>query len=118
MRATGASDIEIRTGSCFFFFKQKTAYEIETWLEFRRVLFRSLEQIPEAERLNPEAVVNEINRSERSAFYEANANAIIERIVPMLKKNDIVTVFSNGGFDGKIGRASCRERVEIEVGDV
>ena len=26
----------------FFFFKQKTAYEIGQWLEFRRVLFRSL----------------------------------------------------------------------------
>ena len=26
---------------CFFFFKQKTAYEIGQWLEFRRVLFRS-----------------------------------------------------------------------------
>ena len=26
----------------FFFFKQKTAYEILAWLEFRRVLFRSL----------------------------------------------------------------------------
>src|SRR5690606_40074912 len=26
---------------CFFFFKQKTAYEIFTCLEFRRVLFRS-----------------------------------------------------------------------------
>ena len=26
---------------CFFFFKQKTAYEILAWLEFRRVLFRS-----------------------------------------------------------------------------
>ena len=25
----------------FFFFKQKTAYEIHRWLEFRRVLFRS-----------------------------------------------------------------------------
>ena len=25
----------------FFFFKQKTAYEIGQWLEFRRVLFRS-----------------------------------------------------------------------------
>ena len=25
----------------FFFFKQKTAYEILAWLEFRRVLFRS-----------------------------------------------------------------------------
>src|SRR5712692_9292075 len=27
---------------CFFFFKQKTAYEMELRLEFRRVLFRSL----------------------------------------------------------------------------
>ena len=27
---------------CFFFFKQKTAYEITVWLEFRRVLFRSV----------------------------------------------------------------------------
>src|SRR5215208_1054008 len=26
----------------FFFFKQKTAYEMATWLEFRRVLFRSV----------------------------------------------------------------------------
>src|SRR5205814_4576769 len=25
----------------FFFFKQKTAYELPKWLEFRRVLFRS-----------------------------------------------------------------------------
>src|SRR2546421_5971276 len=56
-----------------------------------------LEQIPEAERLNPEAVVKEIARAGRSAFYEENANAIVERIVPLLKKNDIVTVFSNGG---------------------
>src|SRR3712207_7045895 len=28
----------------FFFFKQNTAYEILAWLEFRRVLFRSLGQ--------------------------------------------------------------------------
>src|SRR5699024_11286928 len=27
---------------CAFFYKQKTAYELETGLEFRRVLFRSL----------------------------------------------------------------------------
>src|SRR5207253_3431171 len=59
-----------------------------------------LEQIPEAERLNPEAVVKEIKQSGRSAFYEENANAIVERILPMLKKKDIVIVFSNGGFDG------------------
>ena len=29
----------------FFFFKQKTAYEILAWLEFRRVLFRSWLQL-------------------------------------------------------------------------
>jgi UDP-N-acetylmuramate: L-alanyl-gamma-D-glutamyl-meso-diaminopimelate ligase len=58
-----------------------------------------LEQIPEKERLNPNAVVDEIARSGRPAFYEKNADAIIDRITPMLKPNDIVTVFSNGGFD-------------------
>src|SRR3989344_5964553 len=30
-----------------FVFKQKTAYEIDMWLEFRRVLFRSLETDPD-----------------------------------------------------------------------
>ena len=59
-----------------------------------------LEQIPEAERLNPEAVVDAIADADRPAFYEKNADAIVDRIVPMLRANDIVTVFSNGGFDG------------------
>src|SRR6266571_8291112 len=31
--------------TAFFFFKQKTAYEIDMWLEFRRVLFRSGEGV-------------------------------------------------------------------------
>jgi UDP-N-acetylmuramate: L-alanyl-gamma-D-glutamyl-meso-diaminopimelate ligase len=59
-----------------------------------------LEQIPATERLNPEDVMREIKRAGRFAFYEQNADAIVERITPLLKKNDIVTVFSNGGFDG------------------
>ncbi len=58
-----------------------------------------LEQIPENERLNPEAVVNAIAESGRPAFYEENADAIVNRIVPMLRTQDIVAVFSNGGFD-------------------
>src|SRR5713226_8357269 len=58
-----------------------------------------LEQIPEEERLNPEAVVNAIARAGHPAFYEENAAAIVDRIVPMLKRNDVVAVFSNGGFD-------------------
>ena len=58
-----------------------------------------LEQIPEEERLNPEAVVDAIAKAGPPAFYEQNADAIVDRIVPMLRPKDIVAVFSNGGFD-------------------
>ncbi len=58
-----------------------------------------LEQIPENERLKPERVVAAIAKDGRSAFYEQNADAIVDRIVPMLRPKDVVVVFSNGGFD-------------------
>jgi UDP-N-acetylmuramate: L-alanyl-gamma-D-glutamyl-meso-diaminopimelate ligase len=58
-----------------------------------------LEQIPENERLNPERVVAAIGKDGRPAFYERNADAIVDRIVPMLRPKDVVVVFSNGGFD-------------------
>ena len=58
-----------------------------------------LEQIPEKERLNPEAVVAAIAKAGHPAFYEKNADTILDRIVPMLRPKDIVAVFSNGGFD-------------------
>ena len=58
-----------------------------------------LEQIPENERLHPEAVVQAIAKNGRPAFYEKNADAIIDRIVPLLEKRDVVVVFSNGGFE-------------------
>ena len=58
-----------------------------------------LEQIPENERLHPEAVVKAISKDGRPAFYEKNAAAIVDRMVPMLKKEDVVVVFSNGGFE-------------------
>jgi UDP-N-acetylmuramate: L-alanyl-gamma-D-glutamyl-meso-diaminopimelate ligase len=58
-----------------------------------------LEQIPEEERLNPERVIAAIAKEGRPAFYEQNADAIVDRIVPMLRPNDVVAVFSNGGFD-------------------
>jgi UDP-N-acetylmuramate: L-alanyl-gamma-D-glutamyl-meso-diaminopimelate ligase len=58
-----------------------------------------LEQIPKEERLNPEAVVTAIAKAGRPAFYEENADAIVDRIAPMLRRQDIVVVFSNGGFD-------------------
>jgi UDP-N-acetylmuramate: L-alanyl-gamma-D-glutamyl-meso-diaminopimelate ligase len=58
-----------------------------------------LEQIPEDERLKPERVVAAIAKTGRPAFYERNADAIIDRITPMLQPKDVVVVFSNGGFD-------------------
>lgn len=58
-----------------------------------------LEQIPENERLDPGAVIESIANSGRPAFYEADANAILDRLVPMLKAKDVVAIFSNGGFD-------------------
>src|SRR6266567_2559233 len=58
-----------------------------------------LEQIPENERLKPERVVAAIAKDGRHAFYERNADAIVDRIVPMLRPKDVVVVFSNGGFD-------------------
>ena len=58
-----------------------------------------LEQIPEDERLKPERVVAAIAKTGRPAFYERNADAIVDRIVPMLRPKDVVVIFSNGGFD-------------------
>ena len=46
-----------------------------------------------------EAVVKSIADSGRPAFYEADADHIIDRLVPMLKQNEVVAIFSNGGFD-------------------
>jgi UDP-N-acetylmuramate: L-alanyl-gamma-D-glutamyl-meso-diaminopimelate ligase len=60
----------------------------------------ALEQIPAEERLNPEAVVTAIAEAGRIAFYERDAGAIVARIVPLLVPNDVVVIFSNGGFDG------------------
>jgi UDP-N-acetylmuramate: L-alanyl-gamma-D-glutamyl-meso-diaminopimelate ligase len=60
----------------------------------------ALEQIPVEDRLDPEAVVAAIADAGRMAFYERDAAAIVERILPLLQPNDVVTIFSNGGFDG------------------
>jgi UDP-N-acetylmuramate: L-alanyl-gamma-D-glutamyl-meso-diaminopimelate ligase len=69
-----------------------------------------LDQIPADERLNPEAVVQSIADSGRPAFYEPDAAHIIAKLVPLLKPGDVVTVFSNGGFDGIHGKLLERLR--------
>ncbi|MBA3883035.1 MAG: UDP-N-acetylmuramate:L-alanyl-gamma-D-glutamyl-meso-diaminopimelate ligase [Chthoniobacterales bacterium] len=58
-----------------------------------------LEQIPESDRLDPEAVMESITAAGKVAFYELDADHIVERLVPLLRPDDVVAVFSNGGFD-------------------
>ena len=59
-----------------------------------------LEQIPEAERLKPEQVVEDIRATGKPAFYEDGTAAIVERAVELAAPGDMIVVFSNGGFDG------------------
>ena len=58
-----------------------------------------LEQIPENERLNPQKVVDEIAATGKPAYYEPGVDEIIARLKPLVKKSDLIVVFSNGGFD-------------------
>ena len=44
--------------------------------------------------------MEEIAASGRPAFYEPDAAHIVDRLVPLLQPDDVVAVFSNGGFDG------------------
>jgi UDP-N-acetylmuramate: L-alanyl-gamma-D-glutamyl-meso-diaminopimelate ligase len=59
-----------------------------------------IEQIPEAERLDPERVVAAIRESGKAAFYEDGTRAIIARAKSLARAGDMIVVFSNGGFDG------------------
>jgi UDP-N-acetylmuramate: L-alanyl-gamma-D-glutamyl-meso-diaminopimelate ligase len=58
-----------------------------------------LEQLPEDNRLDPEAVVSNIQAAGKPAFYEADVERIIQRLKEWTRPGDVVAVFSNGGFD-------------------
>ncbi|GAB4169421.1 MAG: UDP-N-acetylmuramate:L-alanyl-gamma-D-glutamyl-me so-diaminopimelate ligase [Terrimicrobiaceae bacterium] len=59
-----------------------------------------LDQIEEGERLDPGQVVRDLETAGKLAFYEPTADSIVDRLVPMVGKGDLIVVFSNGGFDG------------------
>jgi UDP-N-acetylmuramate: L-alanyl-gamma-D-glutamyl-meso-diaminopimelate ligase len=58
------------------------------------------ERIPEDERLHPEDVVRRINEAGTPAELRADADAIVDAIVPQVQPGDVVAILSNGGFDG------------------
>jgi len=68
-----------------------------------RVIVTSIfkpEAVPENERLTTSAVVKAVKRSGRSAREVADADAIVETVVPELESGDVVAILSNGGFGG------------------
>jgi UDP-N-acetylmuramate: L-alanyl-gamma-D-glutamyl-meso-diaminopimelate ligase len=62
-------------------------------------IFKS-EAIPEAERLDLNRVVEEIQKLGRSGRILADADAIVGVIAPELRSGDVVAILSNGGFGG------------------
>jgi UDP-N-acetylmuramate: L-alanyl-gamma-D-glutamyl-meso-diaminopimelate ligase len=62
-------------------------------------IFKS-EAIPEPERLDLKRVVDEIQKRGKQARILADADAIVNAIVPELGERDVVAILSNGGFGG------------------
>jgi UDP-N-acetylmuramate: L-alanyl-gamma-D-glutamyl-meso-diaminopimelate ligase len=57
-----------------------------------------LEQVPEALRLDPERLVQDLRDLGKSAAYLVDADAIVAHVVKEVRGDDVVCVFSNGGF--------------------
>ncbi len=62
-------------------------------------IFKS-EAIPEAERLDLERVVSDIQKRGKQARILADADSIVATIAPELRDRDVVAILSNGGFRG------------------
>lgn len=63
-----------------------------------------LEQLAEHERLSPERLIADIAARSRPAHYLPDADAIVAALVPLLRPNDVVAIFSNGSFGGIHGK--------------
>ena len=62
-------------------------------------VFKS-ESIPEGERLVPERVAQRMRERGTPAAVGADADAIVDAMVPELESGDVVAILSNGGFGG------------------
>jgi UDP-N-acetylmuramate: L-alanyl-gamma-D-glutamyl-meso-diaminopimelate ligase len=71
------------------------------------------QRIPEAERLNPEEVVNALNAAGTNAALCPDVEAILKEVVPQLEAGDVVAILSNGGFDGIYEKLPARLRARL-----
>jgi UDP-N-acetylmuramate: L-alanyl-gamma-D-glutamyl-meso-diaminopimelate ligase len=73
------------------------------------------EAVPEAERLEPAAVIKELLREKKPAREIADADSIVDAISPELKPGDVVAILSNGGFGGIYEKLPERLRARHEA---
>ncbi|HTG44132.1 MAG TPA: UDP-N-acetylmuramate:L-alanyl-gamma-D-glutamyl-meso-diaminopimelate ligase [Verrucomicrobiae bacterium] len=59
-----------------------------------------LEQLPPADRLDPERLIADLQRNGKPAFYLPSSDAIVAQLGALVRRDEVVCVFSNGGFDG------------------
>lgn len=75
-----------------------------------------LEQLQPEERLDPERLIQSLQAAGKPAFYLPTADAIVERLDDAVQGNEVVCVFSNGGFGGihekLLGRFGARTTSE------
>ncbi|MEA3213816.1 MAG: UDP-N-acetylmuramate: L-alanyl-gamma-D-glutamyl-meso-diaminopimelate ligase [Chthoniobacter sp.] len=57
-----------------------------------------MEQLKPEERLKPEQVVEDLAARGKPAFYEPDVDAIVARLKPLVRKDDVIVILSNGGF--------------------
>lgn len=63
-----------------------------------------LEQLRPEDRLNPDRLMQDLRLAGKPAAYLPNADAIVEHLLSNARPEDVVCVFSNGGFDGIHGK--------------
>ncbi|MFM1768698.1 MAG: hypothetical protein RJA22_1227 [Verrucomicrobiota bacterium] len=59
-----------------------------------------LEQVPAAERLDPERLMRDLQAAGKPAAYLADVDAIVDHCVKNVQGGEVICVFSNGGFGG------------------
>jgi UDP-N-acetylmuramate: L-alanyl-gamma-D-glutamyl-meso-diaminopimelate ligase len=59
-----------------------------------------LEQVPEEQRLNPEKLMRDLQATGKPAAYLPDVDTIVKHVGQKVTGDDVVVVFSNGGFGG------------------
>jgi UDP-N-acetylmuramate: L-alanyl-gamma-D-glutamyl-meso-diaminopimelate ligase len=77
-------------------------------------VFKS-EAIPVDERLDPAAVVADLNAAGKPARLLGGADAIVAAIAPDLRSGDVVAILSNGGFGGIYEKLPAKLKSLFEV---